>query len=188
MAGRAALAGKKTMTKRKPPLPPSGSSIAMVTYRFEEITCRIHATVERKKAAAPEEYRLSAPLEAYAHFRSRAFELLSYYVDNGFQAAFRHLLEMHGERPRRSRGSVRGNDFYLGLLAMTAAAGQFMHRNKLRDLAALMQRAHIEGIAPAEFDEFVPRARKTALNDRVVVTSERGRAIRQSSMTPAAIA
>lgn len=175
------------MSERNPPLPPAGSSIAMVTHRLEEIACAIQNTVQRKKAAA-EEKRLSVPLEAYAHFRLRAFELLAYYVDNEFQAAFGLLLEMHGERPKRLRGSVRSNKFYLGLLAMTAAAGHFMHRNKLRDLAAIMQQAHIDGIAPPQFNQFVSQARKGARNERVVVTAERGRAIRQNSMTSAASA
>lgn len=176
------------MSERNLALPPAGSSIAMVTHRLEEIACAIHATVQRKKAAAAEEDRLRVPVDAYEHFRRQAFKLLAYYVDNGFPAAFQWLLQMHGKGPRRSRGSVQGNEFHLGLLAMTAAAGQFMHRNKLRDLAFLMQQAHIDGIAPMQFDKFVPQARKRARIERVAVTAERGRAIRQRSMTSATIA
>ena len=168
------------MSEWKPSLPDAGSSIALVTHRLEEIACAIQVTVQRKKAAAAEVNRLRVPLEAYAHFRARAFKLLAHYVDNDFEASFRWLLDMHGKSPKRARGSVCGNEFYLGLLAMEAAAGPFMHRNKLRDLAALMQQAHIAGIAPTQFDEFVPQARKRARNERVVVSAERGRTIRQS--------
>jgi len=43
------------MSERVPPLPPTGSSIAMVTHRLEEIACAIQRTVQRKKAAAAAE-------------------------------------------------------------------------------------------------------------------------------------
>ena len=165
-------------------LPAPGSSMAFVTYRLEEIACAIHDTVKKRKSAARAEGRLSTPLDAYAHFRSRAFKLLGYYIDNDFHPSFRWLLEMHGKRPQRSRGSVRGNQFHLGLLAMDAAAGQFMHPNKLRDYAVLMQQARSKNVLPAAFDTFVRLTRKDAHEGRVPVSSERGSEIRRRSMNP----
>lgn len=143
---------RQIVDKRVPPLPPPESSIALTTYRLEEIARAIQKSV-RKKARRPR-LNLRVPAESYIHFRRQAYELLSYYVDHDLQPAFTWLLAMHDKAPKRLRGSVRGNDFHLGLLAMTAAAGQFMHRNKLRELATAMQRAHAEGISKVDFERF----------------------------------
>ena len=167
--------------KRELPLPPAGSSSAMVTYRLEQIACAIQQSVQEKKAAAVDEDRLKVPLDAYAHFRRRSFEVLTHFIDNDFQAAFGWLLEMHAAKPQRSRGDLRGNDFHVGLLALTAAAGEFMHRNKLGDLAKVMRQAHGAGVATAEFNDFVAMARKNALSERVIVSPERGMQLAQQA-------
>lgn len=166
-------------------LPPVGSSKAKATHRFEEISQKIYETVAGKRADAAKEHPMKVSREAYAHFRQRAYKLLSYYVDNEFQEAFRWLLEMYGKAPKRSRGSVKENDFHLGLLAMTASAGQFMHQNKLRDLAARMKEAYEGGVAEAEFDKYVSQARRKARCDRVLVSEEVGLAIQQRNLTSA---
>lgn len=139
----------------------------MLAYRLEAIACAIQQTVQKKKAIARGQMRLAPPPEAYAHFRQRAFKVLSYYIENDLQAAFGWLLVIYEKHPKRSRGSVRGNDFHLGLLAMTAAAGRFLHPNKLRDLALLMQQARSGGVTATEFEGFRLTVLKKARHDRV---------------------
>ena len=170
-------------------LPVPGSSLAGAVWRLEEISCAIHKSVQEYKNSARSGGQLRTPSRAYEHFRKKAFKLLSHYVDTGFQDAFRFLLAMKGRTPSRMRGSVRGNEFHFGLLAMSAAANiqpnegkDFMSRNRLRELAALMNQAHQEGIKEADFNDFVARERRSARDDRVVVDRDRGRQIRQRSI------
>jgi hypothetical protein len=142
------------MKKSNLPLPSQGSSMAMAVLLLEQISQAIQASMQReaKRSAA----------DAYDHFREKAYKLLSHYVDHDLHEAFGWLAQIRGAAPKRLRGSVRDNNFHLGLLAMTGAAGVFMSPNKLRDLAKLMQQAHEDDVPPAEFNEFVSDTRKYA--------------------------
>lgn len=152
------------MVKKKAlSLPPAGASMAKAVRRLEQISRAIQKSVQKKRRVAANADR--SPLDAYRHFRKKAFKLLDHYVENEMEAAFRFLAEMQGKGPKRSRGRVRGNDFHIGLLAMTAAAGDFMSRNRLRELAMLMQQARAEGIKDAEFNQFVARSRNRSEHD-----------------------
>lgn len=139
----------------------------MATLRLEEISKAIQHSVTEKRTRTNGGPSPTVSGVAYRHFRQKAFRLLSHYVDNNFDDSFYWLLAMRNQLPKRTRGSVAGNPFHLGLLAMTAAAGEFMSRNKLRDLAAEMQCGHALGILPAEFNAYVSGARRRATEQRI---------------------
>ena len=170
------------MKKTNLPLPPPGSSMAMAVHRLEQISCAIQKSVIERKGNPACDIPLRTPTKAYSHFRRQAFEVLAHYVDNDLQAAFGWLVAMHGQAPRRRRGSVKKNEFHLGLLAMSAAAGTFMSLNRIRDLARNMQDAYERGIEPADFNNHVVRARKQDWASREPVTAERAEAITRRAM------
>jgi hypothetical protein len=140
------MANKKALN-----LPQSDASMAAVVLRLEDISKAVQATFGRMLKVPGQ---LAPNPEAYAHFRVRAFRLLVHYVDSDRQEAFRWLLLMYGAAPKKARIRLQENPFHWGLLAMTAAAGPFMSRNRLRTLAAIMKRAHEQHIDVSEFEEF----------------------------------
>lgn len=115
--------------------------------------------------------------DAYAHFRARAYLLLSHYLDNGLQDAFQWLLMMNNAAPKRTRIPLQENPFHWGLLAMTAAAGTFKSPNKLRDLAFAMKEAHAAGVPWSKLEAFIfdrrKRGRKQAVDAVIDAIMER---------------
>lgn len=102
-------------------LPEPDASLALTVYRLEAISEAIYDRFE-EIAANDEEPSQTARLRAYAHFRSRAYRLLSHYISHGFQEAFRWLLGIHGAAPKRTRIPLEQNPFHWGLT--TAARGR----------------------------------------------------------------
>ena len=140
-------------------LPVSGASMPLAVFRLEAISCAIRQSFN---GLATGQHNIGSKTggDAYTHFRSRAYRLLTHYVDHDLQDAFRWLLLMKGAAPRKTRISLDQNPFHWGLLAITAAAGTFMSPNKLRSLGSLMKRAHAQGIKEEGFEAYIRRTRK----------------------------
>jgi hypothetical protein len=145
--------------------------MAFAVWRFEAISRAIHSSFTSKLKKPGQ---LAPNLDAYGHFRNRAFRLLTHYVDTDRSEAFRWLLMMYGAAPRKTRIPLSDNPFHWGLLALTSAGGTFMSKNKLRSLAVLMKRAHAEGLSEADFETFVQHER------RLQAYGESGRQSRRS--------
>lgn len=150
------------MLNLDPPLPHSDVSMPFAVFRLQEIATEIRRSF-RDRARAD-----AGSGDAYSHFRARAYLLLAHYVDNGFPDAFRWLLMMNGDAPKKTRITLDQNPFHWGLRAMSSAAGTFMSPNKLRDLGTMMKRAHSEGVLADDFETYVRRRRS---HDRTVVTN-----------------
>lgn len=143
-------------------LPLASASMALAVYRLEAISRAIHRTYRRKSTG---QGAASARLKAYAHFRSKAYLLLSHYVEHGLQEAFKWLLAVHGASPKRARISLQQNPFHWGLLAMTASAGVFMSPNKLRQLAMELQAAHVEGVPEKRLESYLRDRKRRARHE-----------------------
>lgn len=144
-------------------LPPASASMALAVYRLEAISRAIHRTYRRKSRKG--QGAASARLKAYAHFRSKAYLLLSHYVEHGLQEAFKWLLAVHGASPKRTRIPLQQNPFHWGLLAMTASAGVFMSPNKLRQLAMELQAAHAEGVPEKRLERYLRDRKRGARHE-----------------------
>jgi hypothetical protein len=142
-------------------LPEPTASMSFVVYRLEAISKAIHQSFE-EIVANEEEPSQAGRLRAYAHFRSRAYRLLSHYIGHGFQEAFRWLLGMQGAAPKRSRIPLHQNPFHWGLLAVTAAGGPFMSPNRLRELASDLQAAHAAEVPEEGLESFLQARKRQA--------------------------
>jgi hypothetical protein len=136
-------------------LPDSSASMPLAICHLEAISVAIH-----DRFAAGADSRTPPSLEAYARFRTSAYRLLTHYVDQGLDEAFRWLLVINDAAPERTRITLEENPFHWGLMAMTAAAGTFMSPNKLRDLGASMKRAHAEDVLKDDFEVFIRGLRR----------------------------
>lgn len=143
-------------------LPDRGDRLTLAAYRLETIARAIHVSFIRLSTRPVGDLGLSVPREAYVHFRLEAFRLLTHFVDEGLQGAFKLSLMASNAMPKKVRPSVADNPFHWGLIAMSAAAGPFMSRNKLLDLANQMRRAHANGTSIADFEVYRKRERKNA--------------------------
>lgn len=141
-------------------LPDADAPIALAVYRLEAASSAIYQAfrniIDDDQESPPEVLRL----KANAHFRSSAYKLLSHYVEHRQQEAFRWLLEMHGAAPKRARIPLDRNPFHWGLLAMTAAGGRVLSRNRLRDLGVQLQEAHAMRVQVEQLESFIAAYRR----------------------------
>ncbi len=152
-------------------LPVRGSSVALSMYRLEVASRDIHEKLQASLARSSRNSTLFPPLNAYVRFRRKAFKLLAHFVDAELTEAFGWYLIVSGKARNRPRASLEYNPFHWGLLAMSAAAGTFMHPNKLRIIAMHMQTAHAAGISDADLEAHIQSQRraerKMAIEDTV---------------------
>lgn len=134
-------------------LPSRAASMATAVYRFEEISRAITLTLHDIQRDARN--ISSGATLSNEHFRSKAYKLLTHYVDHGFQASFRWVLCMRGKEPKTVRITLEENPFHWGLLAMAAASEQVLSRNKLRDLGKDLHAAHAGGIQNDDLESFI---------------------------------
>ncbi len=142
--------------------PDRRDSMVLAMYKLEAIAGAMHSAFERGMARNSDNSSSRGSHQPYADFRKRAYSLLRYYIDNDFTDAFKWYLAVKDKSPGRIRIPLERNPFHWGLLAMSAADGDFLSINKLRILASDMCSAHAAGIDESGLELHIRARRKTS--------------------------